>query len=176
VQSSTQLFTPFAIAAHSAFISNQDEPTDAGSAIQATLAKLIELNVVLDAQLATTAPARRASLQQGAALARVAHHWLTRGPMGETRAETRSKQHSSPNIRRTQLVSELHLDGHAHGAIVLGALAAALDLSSFAVRIALVHTSTRDVISAAVRLNLIGPLAAVHLQSQVGHGECDSEL
>ena len=46
-------------------------------------------------------------------------------------------------------------------------LAALLELPSSTVADAFVYTSARDILSAAVRLNLIGPLAAVALQDEI---------
>ena len=56
----------------------------------------------------------------------------------------------------------------AIGAVALGALCALLELPEQAVLDAFIYTSSRDLLSAAVRLNLIGPLAAVSLY-RCGH-------
>ena len=47
-----------------------------------------------------------------------------------------------------------------HAATVLGALSALLDLPLDASLDAFVHTTARDILSAAVRMNVVGPLAA----------------
>ena len=49
----------------------------------------------------------------------------------------------------------------------LGALAALLGLPARSAVDAFIYMTTRDFVSAAVRLNLIGPLAAISLQSEV---------
>ncbi len=50
---------------------------------------------------------------------------------------------------------------------MLGVVGAALGLPVGALLDALAYTTTRDVLSAAVRLNLVGPLQAIALQADV---------
>ena len=54
-----------------------------------------------------------------------------------------------------------------HGATALGALAALLSLPQATLTSAIVYMSARDLLSAAVRLGLLGPLAAVPLQQDI---------
>ena len=110
--------------------------------VERLIAELRRLHSHLDSQLSATAPARRASMQQGAALARVASHWLAVGDaLGDRASISRSRE----------IASELHLGGRAHGAIVLGVLVALLELPAGAVELGLAHSSSRDLLSAAVR-------------------------
>ena len=105
------------------------------------ISELRRLHAQLDSQLSATAPARRASMQQGAALARVGSHWLAVGDAcGDRTSLARSRK----------IASELHLGGRAHGAIVLGVLVALLELPAGAVELGLAHSSSRDLLSAAV--------------------------
>jgi urease accessory protein len=116
------------------------------------------LDAQLHSQLAGNEPACRASVEQGRALVRVAGAWL----------------HKVPAQRR--LCASLLSHGRPHGATTLGALCAMLRLTPEAAAEAVAYTATRDVLSAAVRLNLIGPLAAVGMQADVAETAVGSAL
>merc|ERR1719357_1171636 len=88
----------------------------------------------------------KASMQQGSALARVLEHW--RNASERDKALTRGPR-------------------KGHLATMFGLAGAVLDLPVEAVLRSFVHCSVRDMVSAAVRLNLIGPLRGVELQAQV---------
>ena len=68
--------------------------------------------------------------------------------------------------QRVPLARALKARG-GHAATVLGALSALLDLPLDASLDAFVHTTARDIVSAAVRMNVVGPLAAVPLHAAV---------
>ena len=164
--SASQQLIPFALAAHravgQALSSNGSSQgaevgaSGAAGGVEVLMKQLDTLCAQLDSQLAPTAPARRASLQQGAALARVAGGW-----------STAFGSQPSAVARSREIAAGLGLGGRAHGSVVLGGLAALLELPAPAVQLAFTHNASRDVLSAAVRLNLVGPLAAVSMQSQV---------
>ena len=58
--------------------------------------------------------------------------------------------------------------GTGQAAVVMGCLAAALGLSEAATLDALAFSASRDMVAAAIRLNLIGPMRAVQLQAALG--------
>lgn len=107
------------------------------------------LDAQLHAQLASNQPGYRASVEQGRALVRVGGAWLRRAAADR------------------RVCASLLAHGRPHGATTLGALCAMLGLPPEAAAEAVAYTTTRDVLSAAVRLNLIGPLAAVGMQAEV---------
>lgn len=108
------------------------------------LAEWTLLDARLQAHLATNAAAFRASAQQGAALVRALTYW------------------PAPN---SEVALPRPLRGHL--ATVFGLAAARLGLSRDAALQALAHCTVRDLLSAAVRLNLVGPLYAVGLQAEI---------
>ena len=128
---------------------------------QALLHELETLNVQQHALLVANAPSCRASLQMGGAIARIAGTWVEASPR-EKHDGGAEQQRAAPMAARA-----LKLRGGAHGAVALGALAAVLGLPGNVLHTAFIYTSTRDQISAAVRLNLVGPLAAVSLQDEI---------
>jgi len=97
------------------------------------------LDLKLHAYLASNGVASRASSSQGAGLVRVGRHWRT--------TSTWPKK--------------------GHYATAFGLLAARLDLDQATTLQAFAFSTVRDSISAAVRLNLLGPLLAVELQASI---------
>jgi len=144
-RSGHRLHGAFAAAAHEAVC------TEAGS--PASLERWKALDAELHAHLAGNAVACRASLQQGAAMARALAHW-------EPAAEP-----AVPLPRP--------LRGHA--ATVFGLAGARLGLPRPTTLAALAHCGVRDAVSAAVRLGLLGPLRGVELQAGIVQ-ELASEL
>lgn len=107
-------------------------------------ADLAALDARLERLLAAQAPARLASRRQAAALRRV----------------------------RASLVGD---DSYAasHGAVAFGALARALGLPAEAAAVVFAHAATRDAVSAAVRLGIVGPLTAIRLQAAIVRTQVD---
>ena len=95
----------------------------------------------LQALLVANGPACRASLDQGTSLLRLAKQW--------------------PDICLDRSFSATTLQ--AHYAPVFGVVTATAGLSLDETRHLLAYTTARDVVSTAVRLNLLGPLASVPL-------------
>uniref|UniRef100_A0A7S3NGY8 Urease accessory protein UreD n=1 Tax=Aureoumbra lagunensis TaxID=44058 RepID=A0A7S3NGY8_9STRA len=100
---------------------------------------LMMLDENLDALLCSHAQAHLASTRQGAALNRICNSMIT--------------NYTGAKLR--------------HGAIAFGVLAKHMALSAEAMLLVFVHTAIRDAFSAAVRLGIIGPLAALPLQAKV---------
>lgn len=101
---------------------------------------LAMLDASLESLLDTHGPARLASRRQGAAIVRVAESLL-----GGDRACMKAE----------------------HGAVAFGSLASELGLPSLPASVVFAHSATRDAFSAAVRLNIVGPLRAIALQVRV---------
>ena len=146
VLSAAQQQAPFALAAHGLFAA----AIESGEGASTLADSLRDLNAAQHALLVANAPACRASMQLGGAMARIAQTWMDGG---------HSKTHA--------LAAKALKPRGVHSSVALGALAALLELPSSTVADAFVYTSARDILSAAVRLNLIGPLAAVALQDEI---------
>ncbi|KDO29983.1 hypothetical protein SPRG_05172 [Saprolegnia parasitica CBS 223.65] len=96
--------------------------------------------------MTTNHVARRASIAQGTALLRVATQTYSHLPV--LRA-----------IKQTRPVG--------HHVVVLGTLCGALGLDSLASQRLLLFFTLRDILSAATRLNLVGPIESAKLQMQL---------
>lgn len=114
------------------------------------VAAWVKLDQLLDATL-TNEVGRKASTSQGSALLRVAASVFT---------EIQSLQ----DLRRTFLGST---SVSFHHAPIFGLICGLVGFDSETTQRAYMFVAMRDVISAATRLNLIGPLAASVLQHQV---------
>ena len=164
VLSAAQQQVPFALAAH-ALVSKAVAPNGEGGAggadeeaQEALTRDLTELNAQQHALLVANAPSCRASLQLGGAIGRIAGTWVESVPR---EGQGGTEKHAAMAARA------LKLRGGVHGALAMGALAAVLDLPANVLHNAFIYTTARDQISAAVRLNLVGPLAAVALQDEI---------
>lgn len=110
----------------------------------------VKLDQLLEAML-TNEVSRKASMSQGSALLRVAASVFT---------EIQSLQ----DLRQTFLGSKIVSFHHAP---IFGLICGLVGFDSETTQRAYMFVTMRDVISAATRLNLIGPLAASVLQHQV---------
>jgi urease accessory protein len=149
LQSTLQLVTPALVKIHAAVVNNNDrsrtlvDDDDAtGTALTDTWRRLDQdLHVLLVAN----GPACRASLDQGTALLRLARQW--------------------PGQQQTLPLDSSVTAGHQ--AAVFALVTATWGLSVAESRHLLAYCLARDVLSAAVRLNLIGPLASVPMLARV---------
>ena len=142
-RSTMQVMTPFLLAGHRLGlqeVADHEEYT----------AKWKELDQQMQAVLASNAPACAASVDQGKSLLRVAKHWIGQG-------------------NKSSIVSLSGLgSGQCHHiAPIIGSLGAHLGLSELQVCRLFGYCVARDIVSAAVRLSLVGPLASVKLLHQV---------
>ena len=112
----------------------------------------------LHSLVAPNAPACRASQHQGAALG-VATSWLK-----SSAADGEGVAAALAARLAREIEPRAPCRGRRDRAGVVGA---ALGLPVGALLDALAYTTTRDVLSAAVRLNLVGPLQAIALQADV---------
>ena len=174
--SAVQQQAPFALAAHALVTDALPRLRDAAAVadgprgawpaddVEAALSQaMAALNAQQHALLAANGPACRASLLQGNTLARIASSWL-----GGAQASKEAGSAAAAAARGVHILPARQAFGApAHGAPALGALAALLGLPARTVVDAFIYMTARDFFSAAVRLNLVGPLAAVSLQSDV---------
>lgn len=145
VHSTLQQVTPSLRRVHEALSqkSNTDNPLDDET--------WQDIHDELHALLVGNGPACRASLDQGTSLWRLARGWL------------KESSSSSSSTAKVQLPQSPLL----HYAPVFGWLTAHWGLSLDESRHLLAYCVGRDVVSAAVRLNLVGPLASVPLLARL---------
>lgn len=118
----------------------------------------LEIDHYTNALLVSNAPACRASLDQGRSLLRVASKWLE---------STGGDDDKSPSVTE-QILHKLQQemdksDRVGHLASTFGVVAALLDLSEDQACRLMGFCVARDIVSASVRLNLVGPMAGVKL-------------
>lgn len=144
VHSACALQLPFAAAAHAACTAPRAPPSGAAAAAATPDAAAVcgELCVQLGAALAGNHVARRASASQGAAMLRAAH------------AAFPQEAAAAPCL------AALRAHAAPHQAVAYGAVCGALGFSWPVSARAFVFAILRDTISAATRLNVIGPMAA----------------
>ena len=138
VQSTLQLVTPALVQVHKAV--HADQLTERWPVIHQELHALMVGN----------GAACRASLDQGTSLWRLARQW-------SCISSTSAADQPSGDIRSLE---------PGHYAAVFGLVTARWGLSVEETRYLLAYCIARDVVSAAVRLNLIGPLASVPLLAE----------
>lgn len=117
------------------------------------------MNARLAALLAPTVPAHRASSVQGSALLEVAHIWLgASSPLSGLQ----------PAMKVLDAMREAPPPTGVHFACMMGLVGAALRLPEDVMLDAFGYASVRSLVSAAVRLSLLGPHRAVRFQAAVG--------
>lgn len=107
------------------------------------------LNLECNAAMATNEPACSASIDQGKSLARVASQWL--------------KEKASESV----ILDCLKEESAPHIATTLGFLGGLLNLDEIQICRLFTYCVARDIVSSAVRLSLVGPLASVSLLHNV---------
>mmetsp|Transcript_32398 Transcript_32398/g.59242 ORF Transcript_32398/g.59242 Transcript_32398/m.59242 type:complete len:623 (+) Transcript_32398:28-1896(+) len=150
-----RLFAPFAVAAHT-WAAGALSPGSAEESKHSTVdAKAWRLcNQQLTAQLAGTAPAQRASTLQGAALLQAVEVWLKSDTASGTSGALQVLDSARAALHPTS----------THFACAMGLAGALLRLPVEATLDAMAFCSGRALLSAAVRLNLIGPQRALAVQ------------
>ena len=168
---------------HDTQAANHSDPsiTAADAVVQPLIRDILEWNERLHFALVSNGPACLASLDQGRSLLRVALQWVEHKHQGD---ESSALQHGATNLRRALLqalassssspqqqpqhssTSSSSAGGTLHWATVLGVTAAFLGLDRTQTGSLLGYCVARDVVSAAVRLNLVGPLASVTVLAQ----------
>jgi urease accessory protein UreH/urease accessory protein UreF len=146
-RSNVQVTTPFLIAGHALYKEHKNDPTPVD--------EWKYLNAQAQAILCTNTLACAASLDQGKSLARVAKQWLYNGPSSSQKGEDTA-------MNDLAILNEMTSDSH-HIGPVLGVVGSKLGLSEQQVCDLFAYCVARDMVSAAVRLSLVGPLASVRL-------------
>ena len=173
-RSNVQLTTPFLIAGHNLYTNgmNQHHPNsssskegDSTSSLMMMVKEWKHLNRQAHAILCTNALGCAASLDQGKSLARVAKQWLSSNENTAAAAKN-NRTSSSENDDSLRLLEEMASESH-HIGPVLGVVGAKLGLSEQEVCELFAYCVARDMVSAAVRLSLVGPLASVKLLHSV---------
>jgi urease accessory protein UreF len=146
-----------------------DQSTLANAALDSFCSSWLELDAHAHAMLVSNGPACRASLDQGTNLLRWAIHVLNRTSQylsGGDHAEVNAASTNTlASLRAPLILSSIQaaLDtsgGHGgHVATVFGLVSCLLDLSDDDAAELFGYCVTRDAVSSAVRLNVLGPLA-----------------
>lgn len=147
VRSSIQLLVPFLISTFR--IIQSGETNNVGKKVINVRGRFDKLNRQCNAVMVSNEPAWSASIDQGKSLARVASLWLVDQESMQDILDCLKKE-SSPHIATT-----------------LGLIGGLLDLDEIQLCRVYSYCMTRDIVSAAVRLSLVGPLASVKLLHNV---------
>lgn len=155
-RSSVQLLVPFVTAGNA--LARTQQRSINGSAID--MNEIFQQWQTLDrfshAAMAANRPGCKASLDQGHGMLRVAMQWL-----GSSASEDSSKFVELAN--RIQQEIDKSSDGTGHFGPIFGLVCGFLELDDKTMCQVLGYCTARDMISAAVRLNLVGPMAGVNL-------------
>jgi urease accessory protein UreH/urease accessory protein UreF len=161
-RSSVQLLVPYAIAGN--VLARTHHTTSNGSAIDMneTFQQWQALDRIAHAALAANRPGCKASLDQGHGMIRVAMQWIG----SDAGAGVNEMENSSMFVKlahRIQEEMDRSSDSTGHFGPIFGLVCGFLELDSKAMCRVLGYCTARDMISAAVRLNLVGPMAGVNL-------------
>ena len=151
-RSAAQSLAPFVAAGADVLLSSSG---DGGEDVDRMLEEWSRLDRYAHATLAANGPGCRASLDQGHGLLRVAIQWIEGAAAG-----------ASPLLellRRIQAKIERSSSTTGHVGPIFGLAGAHLGLSADATVRVVGYCAARDMVSAAVRLNLVGPMAGVSL-------------
>jgi urease accessory protein len=150
-RSAMQMLTPFLIGGHRISSGDFCDVSEIGE-------KWNNLHRQAQAVMVTNEPACAASLDQGKSLARVASQWLA-APLNSSDIDGQRKDEILKCLKSTT--------GSPHIAPTLGAIGGLLGLDEVQVCRLFAYCIARDLVSAAVRLSLVGPLASVPLLHSV---------
>jgi len=156
-RSSAQFATPMILAGYSLLSSSARDNVD----LSQIKNLWVELDARADTRLRSNGPSRRASMDQGLGLIRVSpsfNHqhcrWSELFEMIRSSIDTPSGNDAS---------------SFGHSALIYGILCASLRVSPIDSCRVYSFGATRDAMSAAVRLNLTGPLEGLAVMDEVGH-------
>ena len=148
-RSAVQAITPFVLAGHSL-------STLSGENVDDRFHDWCRLDRFAHAALAANGPGCKASLDQGHGVLRVAIQWL------ESDAETKAQSAEAvAMLRRIQEEIDYSPATTGHIGPLFGLIGGFLGIDSDVTCRVLGYCTARDMISAAVRLNLVGPIAGV---------------
>lgn len=171
-RSNARFSTPLIMAGYSLI---QQSTTENSLPVKETLQLWSEIDAYTDTMLLTNRPGRRASIDQGLGLVRIASSF----------ANDRNDKHDlNPDIATDlwTLISQ-SIDNNdersmakGHAAPIYGILSATLGITPLDCCRVFAFGATRDAVSAAVRLNLIGPMAGLTLLDKVGRKAVEDGL
>lgn len=147
LENTTSLLLPFVYAAHQNAAAFKEEEGEEGG--KEAVERWVELDGLLHAMM-TNHVGRKASQSLGASLLRVAAQLFPEAQM-------------VAKVRRKSKAAKVHL----HQAPLFGTICGALGLPSQTTLRIFLFTTLRDVLSAATRLNVVGPLEAATCQRQL---------
>ena len=127
--------------------------------------KWLEVDRYAHATLASNAPACRASLDQGQGLLRVAHIWVRSNSSNRQAKKPGDAATEATNLASLLCLKETMSESSIRGHIgpIFGIVGGLLGLYHDEACRVLAFCAARDMVSAAVRLNLIGPIAGVSI-------------
>jgi urease accessory protein len=171
-RSNARFSTPLIMAGYSLI---QQSTTESSLPVEETLQLWSEIDNYTDTMLLTNRPGRRASIDQGLGLVRIASSF----------ANDRNDKHDlNPDIATDlwTLISQ-SIDNNdersmakGHAAPIYGILSATLGITPLDCCRVFAFGATRDAVSAAVRLNLIGPMAGLTLLDKIGRKAVEDGL
>ena len=158
-RSTLQQATPWILAGHA--LLNASSMTDKDAVSDRLVDEWALLDRHVHSVMVCSGPACRASLDQGRNLLRLSIPWLEQDPSSSATGALQLLRAVQDHIQT------INSDMAGHIAPLFGLLGGALLLEPEETCHLLGYCVARDVVSAAVRLNLIGPLASVGLLSKV---------
>lgn len=164
-RSSVQLLVPFVVAGNALARAQHGPRSSSGSSamdINEIFQQWQKLDRFSHAAMAANRPGCKASLDQGHGMLRVAMQWL-----GSGASVNGDEIEDSPIFvelaNRIQQEIDNSSDSTGHFGPIFGLICGFLGLDDKAMCQVLGYCTARDMISAAVRLNLVGPMAGVNL-------------
>ena len=163
-RSSVQLLVPFVTAGNAVARAQHRTRETSGSAIDVDeiLQQWRTLDQFSHAAMAANRPGCKASLDQGHGMLRVAMQWLGSGA-GVDGDKMEDSSIFVELANRIQQEIDKSSDSTGHFGPIFGLICGFLGLDDKTMCQVLGYCTARDMISAAVRLNLVGPMAGVNL-------------
>ncbi|KAL7467760.1 hypothetical protein ACHAXS_007995 [Conticribra weissflogii] len=168
-RSNAQLSTPFILAGYYLLAPSlkQNSPFTCMSELEQILKSWDSIDQYLDSMLQGNGPGRRASMDQGLGLLRVSSTFIDHSEPGLFQLwELMRKSIDQHHHELFSSVQPPKLHGHAFP--IYGMLSASMGLSPLDSCRIYSFGAARDAVSAAVRLNLIGPMAGLALLDDAG--------
>jgi urease accessory protein UreF/urease accessory protein UreH len=157
-------------------------PMAHGVSVQQAYESWVEIDKYTDLLLRSNGPGRRASMDQGLGFLRIAPALLSNNDISKT-SNVWEGIRTSINDQNTSKPQDLLLDGSpplqsakGHAAPIYGMLAGDIGIPPLDACRVFSFGAARDSVSAAVRLNLIGPVAGLSLLNRVGRAAVEEGL
>eukprot|EP00592_Proboscia_alata_P017045 CAMPEP_0194399310 /NCGR_PEP_ID=MMETSP0174-20130528/126590_1 /TAXON_ID=216777 /ORGANISM="Proboscia alata, Strain PI-D3" /LENGTH=482 /DNA_ID=CAMNT_0039195707 /DNA_START=1 /DNA_END=1446 /DNA_ORIENTATION=+ len=187
-RSAAQLSTAFVLAGHEIAIqckkstviqcnsvdpalSNLNSVDPALSNLNLFMQKWKEIDEYNHAIIASNTPGCRASLDQGAGMLRVSIHWLRNKVERKEQYTNSTTENFNNDILALEFLEAIQKHGSGsegyHIGAIFGIITSFLNLSGEEACHILGYCAARDMVSTSVRLNLVGPLAAVGMLDEL---------